>query len=138
MILFLPFLRRVFVLLASSVGGFVFRRTRRRTAVLAVRFGHFLVFFMLFLLAMLFSHYSFLLGFSVLLTFGNGRFPATHGGSGTYWTYKHIFKLWVSLFLNLHLFRSSFGRDWSGGRKGGSVCGSVSNQIHSRASISHG
>ena len=55
---------------------FVFRRTRRRTAVLAVRFGHFLVFFMLFLLAMLFSHYSFLLGFSVLLTFGNGRFPA--------------------------------------------------------------
>ena len=102
----------------------------------------FLGFLELYFFLMLISHIfpPFLVSFSGYHCYGIFRlhFPATHGGSGTYWTYKHIFKLWVSLFLNLHFFRSSFGRDWSGGRKWGPVCGSISNQNHSRASISHG
>ena len=62
---------------SCSSSSSAFRRAQRRTAAVVVRFDHSLCTLCYFFFANLISHFSFLLGFSVLLTFGNGRFPAS-------------------------------------------------------------
>ena len=62
---------------SCSSSSSAFRRAQRRTAAVVVRFDHSLCTLRYFFFANLISHFSFLLGFSVLLTFGNGRFPAS-------------------------------------------------------------
>ena len=62
---------------SCSSSSSAFRRAQRRTAAVVVRFDHSLCTLCYFFFANLISHFSFILGFSVLLTFGNGRFPAS-------------------------------------------------------------
>ena len=61
---------------SCSSSSSAFRRAQRRTAAVVVRFDHSLCTLCYFFFAKLFSHFSFLLRFSALLTFGNARFPA--------------------------------------------------------------